>query len=114
MTHFIDSAHGRRAGRNPEEIPRFKELNQLLRGTVPPREFFQNVKADFACPIADRFSPIEKERICRTPDVGPQFQPGGENGLSHSFRWRELRGWGRRAPPAPPAGSLQIPRHQEF
>ena len=32
----------------------------------------------------------------RTPDVAPQFQPGGENGLSHSFRWRELRRWGRR------------------
>jgi hypothetical protein len=27
----------------------------------------------------------------RTPDVGLQFLPGGENGLSHSFRWRELR-----------------------
>ena len=26
----------------------------------------------------------------------PQFLPGGENGLSHSFRWRELRRWGRR------------------
>jgi hypothetical protein len=29
----------------------------------------------------------------RAPDVAPQFQPGGENGLSHSFRWRELCGW---------------------
>jgi len=34
--------------------------------------------------------------------------------LSHSFRWREFRRRGRRCSPAPPAGSLQIPRHQEF
>ena len=39
-------------------------------------------------------------REVRTPDVAPQFQTGGENGLSHSFRWRELRGWGRRCSPA--------------
>jgi hypothetical protein len=38
--------------------------------------------------------------MVRTPDVAPQFQTGGENGLSHSFRWRELRGWGRRCSPA--------------
>jgi len=25
----------------------------------------------------------------RTPDVAPQFLPGGENGLSHSLRWPE-------------------------
>ena len=29
----------------------------------------------------------------RPPDLAPQFLPGGENGLSHSFRWRELCGW---------------------
>jgi len=39
-------------------------------------------------PCAERFFNF------RTPDVALQFQPGGENGLSHSFRWRELRGWG--------------------
>jgi hypothetical protein len=27
----------------------------------------------------------------RTPDVAPQFLRGGENGLSHSLRWREHR-----------------------
>ena len=32
----------------------------------------------------------------RTPDVALQFLPGGENGLSHSFRWRELGRWGRQ------------------
>jgi len=36
----------------------------------------------------------------RTPDVAPQFLPGGENGLSHSLRWPELRRWGRRCSPA--------------
>jgi hypothetical protein len=32
----------------------------------------------------------------RPPDLAPHFLPGGENGLSYSFRWPELRRWGRR------------------
>jgi len=64
----------------------------------------------------------------RTPDVAPQFHPGGENGLSHSFRWRELRRLtansttsgvlgldpAGRSACATKMGSSQIPRRQEF
>ena len=35
-------------------------------------------------------------RLVRTPNIAPQFLPGGENGLSHCFRWREVGRWGRR------------------
>jgi len=32
----------------------------------------------------------------RPPDLARQFLSSGENGLSHSVRWRELGRWGRR------------------
>jgi hypothetical protein len=97
MTHFIGSSHGRRDGRNPklplrnpEEILRSKELNQLLRSTVPSGEFFQSVKADFACRIANQFSPIEKERILgRLPEIGDGNQSLQECTSKHgSFEWK--------------------------
>jgi hypothetical protein len=71
----------------------------------------------------------------RTPDVGPQFQRRrgkwaepflsmarasrvGQAVLafarSYSSSGPNSARAGRRAPPAPPVGSLQIPRHQEF
>jgi hypothetical protein len=47
-------------------------------------------------PLASGVPLYEAASSFRTPDVAPHFLPGGENGLSHSFRWRELRRWGRR------------------
>jgi hypothetical protein len=50
----------------------------------------------------------------RTPDVAPQFQTGGEKWAEPFLSMARASRAGRRAPPAPPAGSLQIPRHREF
>jgi hypothetical protein len=67
-----------------------------------------------SCSDNARLPHRQKAKTFRTPDAGPQFQPGGENGLSDSFRWRELRGRAGEHRLPHPAGSLQIPRHQEF
>jgi hypothetical protein len=76
--------------RNPEDILRSKKLNQPLDGTVPPGKFFQSVKADFACRIADQFSPIEKERILGClPEIGDGKQGLQERTSKHGgFEWK--------------------------
>jgi hypothetical protein len=76
--------------RNPEDIPRAKQLDQPLPGSVASGEFFQSVKADFAGRIADRFSAIGKERVLGCPpEIGD-----GEQGLQkrtskhRGFEWK--------------------------
>jgi hypothetical protein len=114
-------------GRRPKSWVGSREM--LVHGH--PRGSSRSVDASPLKPTVSR--QIAVSFTVRTPDVAPQFKTGGENGLSHSFRWRELRGWGRwvlacprsrsssgpnsaragrRAPPAPRSASLQIPRHQ--
>jgi hypothetical protein len=74
-----------------------------------PRGSSRSVDASPLKPTVSR--QIAVSFTVRTPDVAPQFKTGGENGLSHSFRWRELRGWGRWCSPAldpvPAAGLIR-------
>jgi hypothetical protein len=66
--------------------------------TVRLQKIWKNGSKSIRKVYGKRLSRLESEYRSnfRTPDVAAQFLPGGENGLSHSFRWRELRRWGRR------------------
>jgi hypothetical protein len=72
--------------------------------TVRLQKIWKNGSKSIRKVYGKRLSRLESEYRSnfRTPDVAAQFLPGGENGLSHPFRWRELRRWGRRCSPARP------------
>ena len=66
--------------------------------TVRLQKIWKNGSKSIRKVYGKRLSRLESEYRSnfRTPDVAAQFLPGGENGLSHPFRWLELRRWGRR------------------
>ena len=86
LPHGVPSGPETLLGAPGRWMPLAKRVEMSLR-TPDVLEFAvspQVGQAVLACPLF------------RPPDLAPQFLPGGENGLSHSFRWRELRRWGKR------------------